>query len=285
MKLKVHVIVKGMLLFMLISGCALQSTMVDIEDDTVRLRRHQIQLQQRIERLERDQKSPSLIVKNQQALSAELVAQLGVIEESLRAASGKNSETQHLISKLENRLDSESFRTKELVQRLDALEQKVALFESGKGGTSSNGNLNDSSRRLNAKAEEPKFFAPRDAYNLAYNDYVKGNYNVAILAFDAFIKEYPSSQLVPQAYYWTGESHYGKGVYVSAIDSFKKVIDQYPESEKVSKSLLKTGFSYLELKKPAEGRRYLESVVTRFPNSNEAALARDTLLSLNKARP
>ncbi len=271
----------GMVISLLTPGCALQSSMVDIEDENVRLRKHQLQLQRRIERLERDQKSPSLIVKNQQALSAELVAQLGVIEESLRASSGQMAETQHLITKLENRIDSESFRTKELINRLSQLEQRLSAIETGQQNNgSASGKAQREAGKFGTKKKDPKFFTPEDAFNLAYNDYVKGNYNVAILAFDAFIKEYPGSRLVPQAFYWTGESHYGKGDYASAIGFFKKVIDEYPSSEKVSKSLLKTGFSYIELKKPNDGKRFLEKVVARFPNSNEAALARDTLISI-----
>jgi len=249
--------------------------MVDIEDSSTRLRKHQIQLQRRIERLERNINSPSQIVKNQQSLSAELIAQLGVIEADVRQFSGKVSESEHKMSKLENRVDAESFRTKDLLNRIDALEVRIAAFE-GRGGQ---GKKN--ARRSSASSQkEKKFFAPRDAFNLAYNDYVKGDYNVAILAFDAFIKTYPDSRLVPQAYYWKGESYYGKADYGLAVDVFNKVVKNYPRSEKVSKSLLKAGFSYIELKKPEKGRHFLEKVIAQFPNSNEAALARDTLVSL-----
>ncbi|MFQ5588434.1 MAG: tol-pal system protein YbgF [Nitrospiria bacterium] len=289
MGLKTHaVLAKGMGLFLFASGCALQSSMVDIEDENVRLKKHQLQLQRRIERLERDQKSPSLIVKNQQALSAELVAQQGVTEEKVRTFSGEVTEARHLVSKLENRLDAESFRTKGVLSRLDVLEQRIVVLEMAQAEKedASKEEEGDASRRFSSTKGEKTFFAPRDAFNLAYNDYVKGSYNVAIIAFDAFVKEYPTSRLVPQAYYWSGESHYGKGDYASAIEFFKKVIDEHPKSERVSKSLLKVGFSYLELKQPGEGKRYLEKVITRFPNSNEAALARDALVSLGKkSRP
>ncbi len=263
------------LLSFFLPACALQSSMVDIEDSSTRLRKHQIQLQRRIERLERNLNSPSQIVKNQQSLSAELIAQLGVIESDVRQFSGQVTESEHKMSQLENRVDAESFRTKDLMNRLEALETRIAALESGGGGQKKK-----TRRSPGAIQKEKKFFAPRDAFNLAYNDYVKGDYNVAILAFDAFIKAYPESRLVPQAYYWKGESYYGKADYGSAVDIFNKVVKEYPGSEKVSKSLLKAGFSYIELKKPQKGRQFLEKVIAQFPNSNEAALARDTLVSL-----
>lgn len=273
-------LLKGILLSLFIPACALQSSMVDIEDSSTRLRKHQIQLQRRIERLERNLKSPSLIVKNQQSLSAELIAQLGVIEVDVRQFSGKVSESEHKMSKLENRVDAESFRTKDLLSRLDALEERLAALEGGGAPRKKTAR-----RPLGGREKKKRFFAPRDAFNLAYNDYVKGDYNVAILAFDAFIKGYPDSRLVPQAYYWKGESYYGKADYALAVDVFNQVVKEYPESEKVSKSLLKAGFSYIELRKPIKGRRFLEKVITQFPNSNEAALARDTLLSLRNPVP
>ena len=119
------------LLSFFLPACALQSSMVDIEDSSTRLRKHQIQLQRRIERLERNLNSPSQIVKNQQSLSAELIAQLGVIESDVRQFSGQVTESEHKMSQLENRVDAESFRTKDLMNRLEALETRIAALESG----------------------------------------------------------------------------------------------------------------------------------------------------------
>jgi tol-pal system protein YbgF len=185
------------------------------------------------------------------------------------------SEAEHQLSNLDNQVDSESFRTKDLMNRLNALEAQMA-------GLGSGGRQKKTRRSTGNSKKSKQFFAPRDAFNLAYNDYVKGDYNVAILSFDAFIKEYPDSRLAPQAYYWKGESYYGKADYGLAVDVFNKVVRDYPRSEKVSKSLLKVGFSYIELREPEKGRQFLEKVIAQFPSSNEAALARDTLLSLRK---
>ncbi|NOY85242.1 MAG: tol-pal system protein YbgF [Nitrospirae bacterium] len=262
-----------LLLFFFIPACALQSSMVDIEDSSSRLRKHQLQLQRRIERLERNLKSPSQTVKNQRSLSADLIAHQDGTDQKVRELSGQVTESGHRVSKLENQVDAESFRTKDFLTRLNALEAQMAGLGGGRRKTKGRSSLG-------ANKKKEVFFAPRDAFNLAYNDYVKGDYNVAIMAFDAFIKEYPDSRLAPQAYYWKGESYYGKADYGLAIDVFNQMVKRYPQSEKVSKSLLKTGFSYIELRNPGKGRGFLEKVIARFPNSNEAALARDTLLSL-----
>ncbi len=267
-----------LLLSLLLPACALQSSMVDVEDASSRQRKHQIQLQRRIERLERNLKSPSKTVKNQRSLSADLIAHQDGTDQKIRELSGQVSEFEHKMSKLDNQVDAESFRTKDLVSRLNALESRIAALGGGRPKT-------EGRRSTGVRKKKQAFFAPRDAFNLAYNDYVKGDYNVAILAFDAFIKEYPESRLAPQAYYWKGESYYGKADYGLAIDVFNQVVKTYPKSEKVSKSLLKAGFSYIELRNPKKGRDFLEKVIAQFPNSNEAALARDTLLSLKNPVP
>lgn len=267
-------LLKGVFLSLFLSACALQSSMVDVEDSSTRLRKHQFQLQRRIERLERNLDSPSQ-VKTQRSLSADLIAHQGATDLEVRKLSGQVSEAEHKLSNLENQVDSESFRTKDLVRRLNDLEARMAALGGGRG-------KKEVRRSPGRSRKEKQFFAPRDAFNLAYNDYVKGDYSVAILAFDAFIQAYPDSRLAPQAYYWKAESYYGKADYHLAVDFFNKIVKDYPRSEKVSKSLLKTGFSYIELRKPEKGRRFLEKVIKQFPSSNEAALARDTLLSLRE---
>jgi len=255
--------------------------MVDVEDTSVRLRNHQLQLQRRIEKLETGQKNPSLVLKNQQMITAELGTQVGEIEADVRRFSGRMTELQRQLSDLENRVELESSRTKD---RLKILGQASSArgFRDGSGREDEPDLTN---RSLSPAGEQETPLSPRAAFNLAYNDYLKGNYNVAVPAFDAFIKRYPESRLVPQAIYWKGEIFYSKASYEKALDFFNKVIDSYPKSEKVSKALLKAGFSYLELNQAVKGRRSLEQILLRFPDSNEASLSRDTLDSLGKTAP
>ena len=47
---------------------------------------------------------------------------------------------------------------------------------------------------------------PTSAFNLAYNDYLNGKYDLAVTGFQRFIKDFPSTSLTPNAHYWLGES-------------------------------------------------------------------------------
>jgi len=62
-----------------------------------------------------------------------------------------------------------------------------------------------------------------------------------------------------------------------AAQAFRTVGDRYPSSRKAPDALLKLGFSQFELKRYEEARTPLNSVVTRFPDSDAAKLAKERL--------
>ena len=62
---------------------------------------------------------------------------------------------------------------------------------------------------------------PTSAFNLAYNDYLNGKYDLAVAGFQRFVKDFPGTSLTPNAYYWLGESYYQQKDYVRAIQSFE----------------------------------------------------------------
>jgi len=45
---------------------------------------------------------------------------------------------------------------------------------------------------------------PTSAFNLAYNDYLNGKYDLAVAGFQRFTKDFPGTSLTPNAQYWLG---------------------------------------------------------------------------------
>lgn len=119
--------------------------------------------------------------------------------------------------------------------------------------------------------------SPRALYDAAYQDLSRGNHELALMGFQEVIKRYPTSELADNAQYWIGEVHYDRKDYALALEQFRKVEQDYPTGDKVPASLLKIGMSLQELGKPAEARRAFESLVERFPSTEEARLARGKL--------
>jgi len=74
-----------------------------------------------------------------------------------------------------------------------------------------------------AQAESPTIvpgvpgITPTSAFNLAYNDYLNGKYELAVAGFQRFIKDFPGTSLTPNAHYWLGESYYNQKDYTRAI--------------------------------------------------------------------
>jgi tol-pal system protein YbgF len=118
---------------------------------------------------------------------------------------------------------------------------------------------------------------PEATYQTAYNDYVKGNYALAILGFKEFLNKFPQAALAPNAQYWLGECYYSLKDYETAIKEFNLVVTNYPQSTKAPGALLKISYSLIELKRPAEAKAKLSELLLKYPNAPEADQAREQL--------
>src|SRR5262249_320724 len=100
-----------------------------------------------------------------------------------------------------------------------------------------------------------------DLYQTAYLDYTRGNYTLAIAAFNEFIRLYPETDLAEKAQYWIGESHFSlardlatKGdrpranqEYERAVQEFRRVMINYPRGDRVPTAVYKEAVALLEL--------------------------------------
>lgn len=122
--------------------------------------------------------------------------------------------------------------------------------------------------------------SPTSAYNLAYNDYLNGRYDLAISGFQRFLQDFSTTSLVANAQYWLGESYYSMRDYARATQAFEKVVSDHPQSEKVAPALYKLGLAAAETGNTNKARDYLKRVVQDFKDSNEAKLAKGKLAEL-----
>ena len=88
---------------------------------------------------------------------------------------------------------------------------------------------------------------PEEVYRNALNDYTKGNYDLAIAGFRAYIQHYPKASQAGNAQYWLGESYYGQKNYAQSVEEFEIVIRDYPDSPKVASALFKQGDALLQM--------------------------------------
>jgi tol-pal system protein YbgF len=196
-------------------------------------------------------------------------------------------------------------------KRLDALQRRMDSLERVKDGEPSKGKLEARMAKLDeslvvsaapkldpmltdavktAKPQKPggaepiipnvPAITPTSAFNLSYNDYLNGKYDLAVTGFQRFVKDFPGTSLTPNAHYWLGESYYQQKDYARAMQSFEYVSTEFPGNEKVPAALYKLGLAAAETGDLVKAKKNLKRVVEEFPTSDEAKLAKNKLAEI-----
>ena len=127
---------------------------------------------------------------------------------------------------------------------------------------------------------EPTDDAGDRLYKRALQEYQDGNYEVAIVLFKQFLRQYPQTPLTGHAQYWIGESLYAQKQYEAAIVAFDEVVQKHPNDAKVPAAILKQGFAFSALKDTRNARFFLQQVQKKYPDSPEAQQATEKLQQL-----
>lgn len=131
-------------------------------------------------------------------------------------------------------------------------------------------------------APPPPTTSPQEAYSMAYNDYLKGNYDLAIESFKLYRAQFPGSPLADNALYWIGECRYSQRKFEEAVDAFDELILTYPQGDKAAAAHLKKGLSFVELGKKPEALAALKILVAKYPLEEESKIAQDKIRELTE---
>lgn len=226
------------------------------------------------------------------------------IKEELGALSKANEQTQKRQDVMQRRLqtleggkpigvedvskghDAVQQRLQELAARLNNLEGRLVRIERVQDGPSSTGLVKPDDPARAASQEPAPFLpgtpaiSPTSAFNLAYNDYLNGRYELAVSGFQRFLRDFPSTSLAPNAHYWIGESYFSQKDYGHAMQAFQRVVNEFPRSEKVPPALFKLGLTAMEMGDSPGARKYLKRVIEEFSTSDEAKLAKNKLADI-----
>ena len=163
-----------------------------------------------------------------------------------------------------------------LVERR-ALEAERRAIEKGRVLAKSGRVRGARERAIERETQEYERKAQRSAFDLAYNDFLNGNFDRAAIAFQGFVKDYPATTLTANAHYWLGESFYHQYDYVQAMKAFEYMSNEYPANEKVPASLLKLGQAAKHIGDADKSKKSFNRVIEEFPSSDEAKLAKNKL--------
>src|SRR5437667_3528021 len=122
---------------------------------------------------------------------------------------------------------------------------------------------------------------PDQMYDLSLQQYRRGSLAAARLGFREFLRVFPTHERAPDALYYVGETFAGESA-DSAAAVYQQVVRTYPNSSRAPSALYKLGLLAEQRGDKAAARTYYGRVISSYPRSDEANLARDKLQRLGR---
>ena len=188
------------------------------------------------------------------------------------------------------KVDDNNVRIGSLAQELESLRRTVtqmatpAVATSAESGAAAQGQ--EPGGTADAPAAEPAPVAlgtsPQRAWDTAFSDYVAGQYDLAILGFDAYIRDFPTSDMADNAQVLIGKSLMLDNKYELAVEAFEKTIRAYPTGDAIPEAHYQAGLSLRHLGQTDRAREAFNTVIKNYPDTTPARLAGQQLTTLTK---
>ena len=202
---------------------------------------------------------------SQNTANTNLLFQIQQLQQEMQALRNIVEQQEQVISQLQR--DNRG-RYLDIDNRLAELSKEVALLKKTGVSTVPVSHIDSHSPEVPVISETAK-----EAYQQAYALVKAQKFDQAITAYQTFIKNYPSSSLLPNAYYWLGELYMVKNLTQEAERVFVTVVENYPESRKVSDASYKLGLVYARYGQMDKAIQQMNTVKTQFPKSTASKLA------------
>jgi tol-pal system protein YbgF len=235
--------------------------MAGTEEELVRLQNDVLQLQNQIRLLQKSTDDNGAILKslleqlNDQVAAAEV--RMVALTEALKT---QKEDQGDFVAQIQRAIQSLSIKWDDTNNRIAALHQ----------GLQENQMQVQSLRQVPTNDSSIK---PDQVYSSVYNDYLMGNYELAIAGFQDFLTNFPDSEYSDNASYYLGVCYHEKGRYEQAIQAFDQAINLYPRADKTPPAYFKKGSAQERLYLSAEAIETWRKLATIFPESQEAILA------------
>jgi tol-pal system protein YbgF len=121
--------------------------------------------------------------------------------------------------------------------------------------------------------------SPEKMWNAAWSDYTAGQYDLAVIGFEAYLKTFPRSDMADDAQMHIGNAYLNDGKNDKAVEAYDKTIRNYPTGNVVPDAYYKKGVALSNMKNAAGAREAWDFVVKNYPDSNAAQQAKQRLLA------
>jgi len=122
---------------------------------------------------------------------------------------------------------------------------------------------------------------PKENYKLGLKEFADGNYEAARALLREHLAAAPKSDEAADAMFLVADSYFKEKFYEEAILEYQNIIETWPASPKIPLCQLNQGIALLKIGKPNEASLFFESLIEAYPDSPEAATAKEHLKTLS----
>lgn len=180
------------------------------------------------------------------------------------------------------KLDDNNVRLGSLSQEVDALRQAVQQCIARPTAPASE--PADAAATPAATAGPPAsptvVASPTQMWDTAWADYTSGQYDLAVLGFDAYIKTFPKSDMADDAQVYICNAYLNDGKNDKAVEACDIAIRTYPKGNAIPEAYLRKGQAQLNLRDAGGARATWEALIRNFPDSAMAQMAQNRLNQL-----
>jgi tol-pal system protein YbgF len=137
-----------------------------------------------------------------------------------------------------------------------------------------------SSQPANATSPGPASPGPNQLFQLSLDQLRRGSAVAARAGFQDLLRQYPTSDVAPEAQFYIAQSYETEGSVAQADSAYATVVSRYPQSPRAPSALYKRALALQSQGKVQAARAALDQVIRQYPQSDEAVLARDRLRTL-----
>jgi tol-pal system protein YbgF len=188
------------------------------------------------------------------------------------------------------KVDDNNVRVGSLGQEIDALRQSVSSMntprpfgvetDAAAGGTPADSPVAAPAGAAGVGA------SPKKLLDAALADFYGGQYDLAAMGFESYVRTFPQSTEAPEAQLRAGNSYLQLGKYDKAVEAYDVVIRTYSKSSFVPEAYAKKGLAQMNLKQYDQAREAFEYVIKNYPVDNAAVvIAQQRLKEIPAAPP
>lgn len=236
------------------------------KEEIIRLQSDVLQLSNQIRLLQKSTDETGSVFQSLLEQLNDQVAQMNLATDELhRTVQDQKTDVLNLVTSIRSEVQNLSVKLDDTNNRLASVQKQQEEQQ-----------LRMQSLRT-APASAEGMIQPDQAYAAAYNDFIIGNYDLAMAGFQDLLDSHPDSEYSDNALFYSGICSQQQQRYEQAIQAFDQVINLYPKGDKTAAAYFKKAQVYQHLQKNTDAIDTLKELIEIYPDSQEAVQAQQEL--------